>query len=67
MASLGHPVAGDPVYGPKAVIRELEGQCLHAGVLGFVHPRTGRYLEFTAPLPEYFTNFLHKLQREESI
>ena len=67
MASLGHPVAGDPVYGPKAVIRELEGQCLHAGVLGFLHPRTGRYLEFTAPLPEYFTNFLHKLQREESI
>ena len=66
MASIGHPVAGDPVYGPRAVIRELGGQCLHAGTLGFVHPATGEYLEFNAPLPEYFTNFLHKLQKEES-
>ena len=65
MASLGHPVAGDPVYGPHNVIRELHGQCLHAGTLGFVHPRTGEYLEFTAPLPDYFTDFLQKLQREE--
>ncbi len=67
MASIGHPVAGDPVYGPKTVIDELGGQCLHAGVLGFRHPRTKAYLEFTAPLPEYFTKFLHKLQREESV
>ena len=66
MASIGHPVAGDPVYGPRAVIRELGGQCLHAGTLGCVHPATGEYLEFNAPLPEYFTNFLHKLQKEES-
>ena len=66
MASIGHPVAGDPVYGPRAVIRELGGQCLHAGTLGFVHPATGEYLEFNAPLPSYFTNFLHKLQKEES-
>ena len=66
MASIGHPVAGDPVYGPRAVIRELGGQCLHAGTLGFVHPAIGEYLEFNAPLPEYFTNFLHKLQKEES-
>lgn len=66
MASIGHPVAGDPVYGPRAVIRELGGQCLHAGTLGFVHPATGEYLEFNAPLPAYFTNFLHKLQKEES-
>lgn len=67
MASLGHPVAGDPVYGPKNVIRELGGQCLHAGVLGFIHPATGQYLEFSAPLPAYFTNFLAKLQRDESL
>ena len=66
MASIGHPVAGDPVYGPRAVIRELGGQCLHAGTLGFIHPRTGEYLEFEAPLPAYFTDFLHKLQKEET-
>ncbi|MEG1932817.1 MAG: RNA pseudouridine synthase, partial [Pygmaiobacter sp.] len=49
----------------KTVIKELSGQCLHAGVLGFIHPVTGEYLEFCAPLPEYFTQFLDKLQREE--
>ena len=65
MASIGHPVAGDPIYGPRAVIRELGGQCLHAGVLGFIHPVSGVYLEFCAPLPAYFTNFLQKLQKEE--
>ena len=62
MAFLGHPVAGDPVYGPKKVITSLEGQCLHAGKIGFVHPRTGEYLEFEAPLPLYFTQFLEKLK-----
>lgn len=62
MASLGHPVAGDPVYGPKKVITALNGQCLHAGLIGFVHPRTEEYLEFTAPLPPYFTQFLSTLQ-----
>lgn len=62
MASLGHPVAGDPVYGPKKVITSLDGQCLHAGLIGFVHPRTEQYLEFTAPLPKYFTDFLNTLQ-----
>ncbi len=61
MASLGHPVAGDPIYGPKKVITSLHGQCLHAGLIGFVHPRTGEYMEFTAPLPSYFTDFLDKL------
>ena len=61
MAHLGHPVAGDPVYGPKKVITRLEGQCLHAGKIGFIHPRTGEYLEFEAPLPEYFTTFLRGL------
>ncbi len=64
MASLGHPVAGDPVYGPKKVITSLGGQCLHAGLIGFIHPRTGEYLEFTAPLPLYFTEFLNKLQAD---
>lgn len=62
MAYLGHPVAGDPVYGPGHVIASLEGQCLHAGTLGFLHPRTGTYMEFEAPLPGYFINFLKKLE-----
>ena len=61
MAYLGHPVAGDAVYGPKNVITQLNGQCLHAGTFGFIHPRTGEYMEFTAPLPEYFTEFERKL------
>lgn len=61
MAYIGHPVAGDAVYGPKNVITQLDGQCLHAGTLGFIHPRTGEYMEFTAPLPEYFTEFERKL------
>ena len=61
MAYLGHPVAGDAVYGPKNVITQLNGQCLHAGTIGFIHPRTGEYMEFTAPLPEYFTEFERKL------
>ena len=62
-AYIGHPVAGDPVYGPKKVIAQLGGQCLHAGLIGFIHPVTGEYLEFHAPLPEYFTNFLAALRR----
>ena len=61
MAYIGHPVAGDAVYGPKNVITQLNGQCLHAGTLGFIHPRTGEYMEFTAPLPEYFKEFERKL------
>ena len=65
MAYIGHPVAGDPVYGPKKVITSLGGQCLHAGLVGFVHPRTGRYMEFEAPLPPYFTDFLKTLRPEE--
>lgn len=63
MASIGHPVAGDPVYGPKKVISFLHGQCLHAGLIGFVHPRTGEFWEFEAPLPDYFTEFLRKLRK----
>jgi len=60
MASIGHPVAGDPVYGPKKVITALDGQCLHAKVIGFIHPKTGEYLEFDSDLPEVFTRFLEK-------
>lgn len=62
MAFLGHPVAGDPVYGPKKVITALQGQCLHAGTIGFVHPRTNQYLEFTVPPPAVFTDFVAKLE-----
>lgn len=61
MAYLGHPVAGDPVYGVKKVITALKGQCLHARVIGFIHPTTGEYLEFTSDLPDYFQTFLKKL------
>lgn len=64
MAHIGHPVAGDAVYGPKKVIKELNGQCLHAAVLGFIHPRTGEKLRFESPLPPYFTAFLHKLRKK---
>ena len=51
MASIKHPLLGDDVYGPKKSKYTLEGQCLHAKVLGFVHPRTGEYMEFEVPLP----------------
>lgn len=60
MAHLGHPLAGDDVYGQKKVISELQGQCLHAKTLGFVHPVSGEYMEFDSELPEYFTAFLEK-------
>ncbi len=62
MAYIGHPVAGDMVYGPEKH-KELCGQCLHARVIGFVHPITGEYMEFTSPLPTYFETFLEKLQK----
>ncbi len=60
MAFIGHPVAGDEVYGPKKIIKELGGQCLHARKIGFIHPTTKKYMEFTSELPEYFTAFLKK-------
>lgn len=63
MAYIGHPVAGDPVYGPKKVITELHGQCLHAGLIGFKHPRSGKYIEVTSELPEYFQSFLRRLSK----
>lgn len=64
MKSIGHPVLGDDVYGPaKCPFPGLEGQTLHAMTIGFIHPGTGEYVEFTAPLPDYFTELLEKLRR----
>ena len=64
MASIGHPLVGDITYGPaKCPFKHLQGQCLHAMVLGFVHPRTNEYIEFSAPLPEYFTDLLENLRK----
>lgn len=60
MSYIGYPLAGDPVYGPKKAIRELNGQCLHARKIGFIHPATREYMEFTSDLPHYFTEFLEK-------
>ena len=62
MASVRHPLLGDQVYGPEKCPFRLQGQTLHAEVLGFVHPGTGEYMEFHAPLPEYFENLLTKLE-----
>lgn len=63
MASIGHPLLGDTVYGPsKPGVSGLQGQTLHAMILGFDHPITGEYLEFEAPLPEYFEKLLKKLR-----
>lgn len=62
MAYLGHPVAGDPVYGPKKVIKSLEGQCLHAKSIAFNHPVTGERMRFDSELPSYFTDFLRTLR-----
>lgn len=63
MASIGHPLLGDTVYGPKSSsFLHLTGQTLHAKTLGFIHPGTGKYMEFNAPLPEYFINILNKLR-----
>lgn len=61
MSHIGHSVAGDQVYGPKKVIKQLNGQCLHAKHIGFVHPRTEKWLEFETDLPTYFTDFLKTL------
>lgn len=63
MASIGHPLLGDLVYGPKkSPFPKLQGQTLHAKTLGFLHPKTGEYVEFTAPLPDYFTNLVGKFR-----
>ena len=63
MAYIGHPVAGDEVYGPKNVIKKLGGQCLHARKIGFIHPVTKEYMEYSSELPEYLTAFLKELDK----
>ena len=63
MAYLGHPLAGDPVYGPKNDPERLGGQCLHARELTFVHPTTGQTVHLTCPLPDWFSGFLDRLER----
>ena len=62
MTSIGHPLLGDEVYGPSRSSFKLQGQCLHAMVLGFIHPVRKEYMEFTAPLPDYFEKLLLQLK-----
>ncbi len=63
MASIGHPLLGDELYGPaKCPIKNLKGQTLHAKTIGFIHPSTNEYVEYEAPLPDYFINLLKKLK-----
>ena len=62
MASIGHPLLGDVVYGPAKAPCKLQGQTLHAKIIGIKHPRSGEYLEVDAPLPEYFEKLLKKLE-----
>lgn len=61
LSYIGHPVAGDEVYG-NGKPKWLNGQCLHAKKIGFVHPRTGKYMEFDSELPDYFVNFLKSIE-----
>ncbi|WP_108669765.1 RluA family pseudouridine synthase [Peribacillus acanthi] len=61
MKYIGYPLAGDPKYGPRKTL-DLNGQALHAGILGFTHPRTKEFLEFEAPTPAYFEELLDKLR-----
>lgn len=63
MASINHPLLGDIVYGPVRCPYKLEGQTLHAAVLGFIHPSTKEYMEFKAPLPDYFRKLLVLLDK----
>lgn len=67
MASIGHSVVGDKTYGIKKEKFNLKGQLLHAATLGFIHPKSGEYMEFSAPLPGYFTDVLEKLRRSEKL
>ncbi|MGG4198236.1 RluA family pseudouridine synthase [Peribacillus frigoritolerans] len=64
MKYIGFPLAGDPKYGPKKTLK-LDGQALHAGLLGFIHPRTNEYMEFEAPIPEEFENLINQLRRSK--
>ncbi|MCD8238898.1 MAG: RluA family pseudouridine synthase [Clostridiales bacterium] len=67
MSHIGHPLLGDPVYGPQKCPYNLKGQALHAEVLGFIHPSTNKYIEFSADLPEYFREVLKRLGMKEWI
>ncbi len=65
MSSIGHPLLGDEVYGPKKCpFKGLQGQTLHAKVIGFIHPSSGEYVEFDSELPEYFKELLKKLRAQ---
>ena len=66
MAYIKHPLADDPLYGPTKQAFKTNGQLLHAGVLGFVHPKTDEYMEFESPLPEKFQTILDKLRGEKN-
>ena len=67
MSYIGHPVAGDEVYGPRKVITKLGGQCLHAKKIGFVHPVSGEYMEFDSELPDYFKDFLEDCKNNGTV
>ena len=64
MSSIGHPILGDEIYGPAKCPYKLQGQTLHAKILGITHPSTGEYIEFDAPLPDYFKDLLNKLRKQ---
>ena len=64
MASIGHPLVGDEVYGFKKQRFKLKGQVLHAKTLGFIHPKTKEYMEFTTDLPKYYNDLIEKLRKE---
>lgn len=66
MSSIGHPLLGDTTYTNQKVPFKLEGQALHAMIIGFVHPTFNKYMEFEAPLPEYFTKLLETLRLKSS-
>lgn len=65
MAHIGHPLLGDPVYGPKKQVFNLQGQVLHARTLGFIHPVTGEYMEFNTELPDYFCKIVERLNKNQ--
>ncbi len=62
LSSLGHPLVGDELYGAGKCPWNTRGQCLHAGLLGFIHPTSGQYMEFEAPLPDYLEKILRQLR-----
>ncbi|MBO4433278.1 MAG: RluA family pseudouridine synthase [Clostridia bacterium] len=67
MSYIGHPLAGDDVYGPKKVMKSLEGQCLHAKKIGFIHPKSHEHMVFDSFLPDYFKDFLEVCRKNGNI